>query len=209
MQSILRWEFGAFAIAALTMALPGQTAAGQTRPCLPNCGNVQPQVYKAEVKTTSVQTLADGTTITHEGKQVYARDSQGRTLNAMTGYPFVVMADQSEVTRVTVNDPVENTRSNWDSRSKKARVIKMPPQDQRHGCWVTDSGNVRMNFGTRPGHGEGWRRRPKHVESGGNLAACADTRPEAEESDYGRPGDTNDYGCRGARLSDHHYHSGG
>ncbi len=151
MQRILRWELGAFAVAALTMALPGQTAAGQTRPCLPNCGNVQPQVYRAELKVTSVQRLADGTTITHEGKQVYARDSQGRTLNAMTGFPFVAMADQSEVTRVTVTDPVENTRSNWDSRTKKARVIKMPPQDQRHGCWATDSGNMRMNFGPFPG----------------------------------------------------------
>ncbi len=139
------------AVAALMMALPGQTAAGQTRPCAPNCGNVQQQVYKAELKTTSVQTLADGTTITHEGKQIYARDSLGRTLNAMTGFPFVVMANQSDVSRVTVTDPIENTRSNWDSRSKKARVIKMPPQDQRHGCWVTDSGNMRMNFGPFPG----------------------------------------------------------
>lgn len=163
MRGITRWGIATFAVVALMMALSEHGAAGQTGPCLPNCGKVQQQVYTAEVKSTNVQTLADGTTITREGKQVYARDSLGRTMQAMTGYPFV--GDRSGFTRVNANDPVENTQSNWDSQTKKARVIKMPPQDERHGCWSSESGNFRMNFGPVPGSSQ--------TKSGAGTAASS------------------------------------
>src|SRR5450631_2906597 len=71
------------------MALPGQTPGGQTaaaRPLMPT--KVQRQVYTAELKVTSVQKLADGTTITRETKEMRARDSQGRVLHANSSSEF-------------------------------------------------------------------------------------------------------------------------
>jgi len=46
-----------------------------------------------------------------------------------------------------VNDPVEGTQITWDSRNKRARVIKLPPADQRQGCWATEAGNFRVGYG--------------------------------------------------------------
>ena len=30
-------------------------------------------------------------------------------------------------------DPVENTQINWDSGTRQARIIKLPPESERHG----------------------------------------------------------------------------
>jgi hypothetical protein len=46
------------------------------------------QAYTAESKTTSVQTLANGTTITRESTEVRAVDSELRTLDTRTESPF-------------------------------------------------------------------------------------------------------------------------
>jgi hypothetical protein len=137
---------GLIALAALpamgqTMTVTGQSGVGCAR-----CSQVQRQPYMAEFKLTHVQTLADGTTITRETKEIEAVDSQGRRLNANSMLLPGNAANPEEL-RTTVHDPVENTQANWDSRTKTARVIKLPPQDQRQGCWVNDSGNYRINYG--------------------------------------------------------------
>jgi hypothetical protein len=103
------------------------------------------QPYTAELKTTTVQVLANGATITHESTEIRAVDSQQRTFDSRTNQRF--STDQPVFTWANVNDPVENIQANWDSQSKTARVTKLPPEAQRHGCWATDSGNTRMNFG--------------------------------------------------------------
>lgn len=115
-----------------------QPDARQSRP---------PQPYTAEFKTTSVQTLANGATITHETTSAEARDSQGRTMNSTQQVQFA--AGVPSFTFVNINDPVENTQIQWDSQQKKATITKMPPKDQRSGCWADNEGHIRMSFGPR------------------------------------------------------------
>src|SRR5580658_9488913 len=125
--------------AALFMALP--LAAQISRL---GSGSAPQAPYTAEFKITRVQTLANGATITHESKQIMARDSQGRTLNANT--PLSASDDQPENTITVVRDPVGNTQISWDSRIKRARVLKMAPPGAQ-GCWSTASGNSTLEVG--------------------------------------------------------------
>lgn len=115
-------------------ALPKRTPA----PMLP---------FTAEFKSTTVQTLANGTTITNESSWVQARDGQGRYYQADTGNFY---ADGSKITRSHINDPVAGTETRWDSRVKKATVYELPPQEQRHGCWQSESGNSRWSYPLTP-----------------------------------------------------------
>jgi hypothetical protein len=128
---------------ALVCALP---ALGQVNGSCPRCPQVQRQPYMAEFKITHVQTLPDGTTITRETKEITAVDSQGRRLNS-NSQPFPINPENSLQLFTNVNDPVENTQVSWDSRSKTARVIKFPPQDERHGCWSNENGTYSANYG--------------------------------------------------------------
>ncbi len=105
---------------------------------------VRIQAYTAEFKSVNVQTLANGTTITTETKEVRAKDSQNRNLFVTTRTP---PAAGIEMTNGTVDNPVENTRIMWDSHSKKASIIRLPPQDQRHGCWASDSHHLTIHYG--------------------------------------------------------------
>jgi hypothetical protein len=103
--------------------------------------------YTAELKTTRVQVLADGTTITTEGSEIRASDSQNRELFSSTR--TIPRGDQqTSVTNAHADDPVEGTQTTWNSQSKVAHVIKLPSQDQRHGCWVSQSGQLHMSYGT-------------------------------------------------------------
>ena len=103
--------------------------------------------FTAEFKSTTVQTLANGTTITNESSWIEARDGQGRYYRADTGkfYP-----GGSQITRSHINDPVAGTETRWDSRVKKATVYELPPQDQRHGCWQSESGNSKWSYPLTP-----------------------------------------------------------
>jgi len=49
-----------------------------------------------------------------------------------------------------VHDPVDDTNTNWQSRTHEAVVQKLPPQDQRHGCWRNDAGTFSANFDPHP-----------------------------------------------------------
>jgi hypothetical protein len=78
--------------------------------------------YSATVKTTLVQKLADGTTITRVNTTKEARDSEGRTmhqnsLNVPNGAPAMVST--------SVFDPVSRTMTHWMSQSKQATVSHM------------------------------------------------------------------------------------
>jgi hypothetical protein len=106
-------------------------------------GPVQP--YTAEFKTTHVQTLANGTTITRETKEVMVRDSQGRTMTATTQTP--ALPDQPAITMVHVADEADHLQSNWNSQTKQARVIKMPADRPRGTCWSTASSDFRIANG--------------------------------------------------------------
>lgn len=136
----------AFALIGLAIPTLGQNAGRQkTASCPVTPAKIQMQSYTAELKITSVQKLADGTTITRENKEVRARDSQGRFLN--TNGSFALAAGSPGFTFTHVNDPVERTQTTWDSQSKKARVLKLPPADQRQGCWADEAGNFRTSHG--------------------------------------------------------------
>ena len=76
--------------------------------------------YSATVKTTTVQRLADGTTITRVTTTKEARDSEGRTMhqnsfNVPNGAPV----------NTSVFDPVNRTMTHWMSQSKQATVFHM------------------------------------------------------------------------------------
>ena len=99
------------------------------------------EAYTAEFKTLNVQTLANGTTITRETKEVRARDSQGRTL---------VVTTQPQFTNGRIENPVDNTQITWNSAiksvTKKASLIHLPPQDRRRGCWASDSHRLTIRY---------------------------------------------------------------
>ena len=119
----------------------------------PACSNpdaapapVQRQPYTVELKTTTVQTLANGATISRESTEIRAEDSQQRTLFSNTQVlPFG--DQQPSMTNVHVNDPVEGTQITWNSLGQEARVLRLPPRDQQHGCWQSDSGHASFSYG--------------------------------------------------------------
>ena len=132
--------FPAFALIALALPATAQTIA-RIAPAKPG----QPatyHAYTAEFKITRVQTLANGTTITHESTELWAIDSSGRYVRStIDGAPV-------QSTQVFVHDPVASTNTSWNSRTKKAEVTKQPPEDQQHGCWGNEAGTVRSKSGS-------------------------------------------------------------
>jgi len=140
----------ALVLAAAAVPLYAQTGSTMARAnSIPRQHAQQP--YTAEFKITTVQTLADGTTITRESTEIEARDSQGRHLHSITEQ--TPMPGFEPGTSASVNDPAEGTQSDWNSRTKQARVIKLLPLDERKGCWANDAGNFRTSMyeGPKPG----------------------------------------------------------
>jgi hypothetical protein len=142
-----------FAISAILIAaipIPAQAIPPQQTE--PRAMNPPKRLaYTMEIRTHRVQTLADGNSITTDTKEVRAFDSQGRSMSSQTNPASSEEGMQGDQFLFgNANDPVDGTQSNWDSRTKIARVVKMPPKDQRYGCWVSNSGNGTMSFGSRP-----------------------------------------------------------
>jgi hypothetical protein len=101
------------AVAGLAVSAAGQEAPLRQMRVMPP-GNAQQQArlpYTAEFKTTRVQTLADGSTITHVTTETMARDSQGRTLNMSSSNHGP--DDQAAHIIVNINDPVAHTHTWW------------------------------------------------------------------------------------------------
>jgi hypothetical protein len=86
-------------------------------------GGVTNRPYSATVKTTAVQKLADGTTITKVRTTKEARDSEGRTM-----HQFSIERPNGEPTMLDtgVVDPVNQTRTHWTDLSKTATVMHFP-----------------------------------------------------------------------------------
>jgi hypothetical protein len=81
--------------------------------------------YSATRKTTLVQKLADGTTITQQTSTKEARDSQGRTRTETK--PFgLTNSSQVDFTHVSVNDPIARTWITWTTQSKQATLMHLP-----------------------------------------------------------------------------------
>jgi hypothetical protein len=134
----------ALAIAGSALVGFAQAAPAPVKTKVPHT----PQPYTAEFKITSVQTLANGATITRESTEIEARDSAGRSLRSSAGQALGV--DRDPTSRTNVNDPAAGTQSQWDSRTKKARVYKLPPEGQR-GCWSNDGGDFTISRYDGPG----------------------------------------------------------
>ena len=86
--------------------------------------------YTATVTTTSLETLADGTTITHTSTGTDARDSEGRTYRAVT---TPAGSSGQAFTRTTVTDPVAHTITQWSSQSTVATQIQLPTNPRGQG----------------------------------------------------------------------------
>ncbi|HEY1803904.1 MAG TPA: hypothetical protein VGG45_05440 [Terracidiphilus sp.] len=147
MRTNARLSLAAFAFTAFVYPVCGQ---GIATPPNPNPTQHHWQPYLATYKVTSQQTLADGTIIVRESTETEAQDSQGRHMHSQTEVTPQMGRDPG--TSGSANDPVEGTQSTWDSRAKKARVVKLPSKDQREGCWSNDAGTFRMSW-NRAGRG--------------------------------------------------------
>jgi hypothetical protein len=135
-----------FALATLGSAC-SRTAFAQTPSPSPKAAErVQRRPYTVELKTTNIQTLANGTTITRESSEIRAVDSQHRVFTSRTR-ETPLRGPQQVVTSVQINDPVEGTQITWNSQKQEARVLKIPPVDQQHGCWRSDSGQTNIHYG--------------------------------------------------------------
>jgi hypothetical protein len=137
----------------LALVIPAIAAAAQdntistTKPkagCS-NCAQHTYHPYTAEFKTTIVQTLANGATITHESTEKTAMDSVGRSFSSTT--QETPEYGREPQVNANVNNPVEGTQSRWNSREKKAIITKLPRAEDRQGCWADDEGVRRIAYG--------------------------------------------------------------
>jgi hypothetical protein len=133
-------QFGASVLLAFCAGLPALAQSPLTK----GPGSAPHPPYTIEFKTTHVQTLANGTTITTETKEVMARDQEMRRMNATTNAPT---DDRPAITIVRVNDPATGDEISWNSETKVAHDVRRPLGDQRHGCWATPDGHYKANYG--------------------------------------------------------------
>jgi hypothetical protein len=84
--------------------------------------------YQADAVTETVQTLADGSHISHKMVAAVARDAEGRTMRTETldGMGLWGSANDKQVKVTMVFDPVAGTHIHWQSDSKTATVMPMP-----------------------------------------------------------------------------------
>lgn len=139
------WPVVVFLTVAACTAGAQVTAIGTTEHIPPH----QYQPYTAEFKITQVQTLADGTTITHEGSEIRARNSAGISMQSNTNADWQI--GRIVGTSGGVHDTDGTILANWYSVTGIGHIFKMPPQDQRHGCWASASGSLRMDWNPRSG----------------------------------------------------------
>jgi hypothetical protein len=88
--------------------------------------------YSALRTTTRLQTLANGSTITHTNQVKLARDSSGRTYTEEL--PSATETGRGPARSfVRVFDPVSRTATSWSSNSKQATVVHFPEEGQFRG----------------------------------------------------------------------------
>jgi len=131
---------GVCAVVCLGMPVFGQsgTGSGIGTGLGTGAGQHTRQPYTAKFKTTSVQTLANGTTITREWANTIAIDSAGRRLTETT---TPATGRSPELSSFYVFDPVARTTINWTVPGKKVTVRPMPPPREpgQAGptCWTS------------------------------------------------------------------------
>jgi hypothetical protein len=105
--------------------------------------------YTATRKTTYLQKLADGTTITRTNMSTEARDSQGRTMH------LTVMSEMQGQTIINTNvdDPVARTNTIWLSQGKQATRVHLPDLHLHHVAQT--AGTARASGSTGLGSGTG------------------------------------------------------
>lgn len=119
---------GGSAAAALVGGGTGVLASGRSEPEAQN-RTIEP--YTANRKTTRVQKLANGTTITQESIAKEARDSSGRTYREnRTEVPLGAEAPTPSFSFVNVVDPVNRITISWSSNSKEATEFHIPEPGQ-------------------------------------------------------------------------------
>jgi hypothetical protein len=138
-------QFGASILVAFCAALPAVAQVSVT----PGRTSRQQPPYTVEFKSTHVQNLANGTTITTETKEIMARDQKMRRMDSTTNPP---VGDRPAITYVRVNDPTTGDEITWNSQSKVAHDVRRPLGDQRNGCWATPDGRYRANYGPGNAH---------------------------------------------------------
>jgi len=80
------------------------------------------EAYTAAATSTSIEKLANGTTITHSSTIAEARDGEGRTVKTVTSTGPGGKAE----THTTVTDPVAHTVTEWSSGSTTATQFQLP-----------------------------------------------------------------------------------
>ena len=91
--------------------------------------------YSATITTESVQTLSNGTRITHKTSASVYRDSDGRTRREQTFGPIGQFAASGDAPQMTfIEDPVAGAHFVLDARNKTAQKMKIrsdsPPKNR-------------------------------------------------------------------------------
>jgi hypothetical protein len=87
----------------------------------------------------------DGELVTsYYSTQINAQDSDGREFMSVTAQSPSRTTRGKATGRVC--DPTRQQQIIWDSDQKLAVVLAMPSLNQRHGCWVSDSGEFTIDF---------------------------------------------------------------
>jgi hypothetical protein len=118
------------ALALAAPSLPAQITSGFAGR---GEGGVARQPYTLTTTEKSVQTLANGATITRESTNRVARDSAGRTYSEQHhAIPAGPDGQPRETVFYFVNDPTERTSLTWSSQGKEATLTHhSEPQVQR------------------------------------------------------------------------------
>ena len=127
------------ATTSLALSATGQAVRSQTSTSPASGGQISStmtagphharQPYTVEYSVTREETLANGTTITHEDSETEAVDSQGRRMFANT---FV--REPESHTHVSVFDPVARTHTSWNVPGKRATVWAESEAGAGHAC---------------------------------------------------------------------------
>ena len=131
MRIVMRGVLAVCAVVGFALSASGQVTSG-----VGTGTHHASQPYTAQFKITSVQTLANGTTITRESTELQAEDSQGRHVTVAT-QPAIGQMPERSIYRV--NDPVNRVNISWISPGKVATIRNMlPPRQagQARICWA-------------------------------------------------------------------------
>jgi len=115
--------------------------------------------YTANRKTTRVQALANGATITNETTGKEARDSSGRTYHENQMETQLGFAGQAPTySNFNVVDPVSRVTISWNSNSKEASVFHMSDPVQARTSLppsASSTATVQLPRISRPAHRRG------------------------------------------------------